>query len=388
MWAVTDLKALAGCHRWRAPGVVNVPLTWGDNGTSKWAGLQNSHSVWGSPVAAVAISRQRIREVTTAVENWRADHSAGAWLLATFTVPHNREESLAAVWAGLQGGWAAVIGTTTWGKERERYGIHHWHKSVEITEGINGWHPHAHVLMFLDRRLSATELEALKSGLYERHARGAVKKGMKRPTLENGVDIVQVTGLEDARRAGSYVVKGPAETWGVGAEAAGGAFKSAAPGHRTAWEILDDVAAGTPGTPEYARDVALWREYERTTKGKRQTAWSGGAKDALRVIVLEDTEIDTDGAGEETASAPARDRYVVATVPPSAWSELAEDPRRLEAEEYVAEATGPREAQRRAREILTRLGVEHDSLRLRIEPGGRAWRVAAEESRSVLQGAV
>lgn len=384
MWNITRIVALAGCHRWRSGFAADVSLQWGSDGSSKWGGLQNSHSVWGSPVAAMAIARQRIREATQAVENWHAAHPNGAYLLLTLTLPHDRTQSLGESLGALKAGWMGIIGTTTWGRDRERYGIHHWYKSLEITHGNNGWHPHNHILLFLDRALSGTELKALKARIFTRYARRLEKHGWARPNIEYGIDLVQVTDLEEGRKLAAYVSKGPTEAWDPAAEVAGGAFKSAKGTNRTPWEVLDSIGEATPGTKKYARDVAIWHEYEKVTRGLRQTAWSKGAREALQVEVLEDSAVETTDTLNDTQP---DERYIVARIPGRAWTKaLSKDViSRLDAVEYVAAATTALEAQRRAHVILTTLGIEHESVCLRIENAGKAWKVDTDGARSVLE---
>lgn len=362
MWAITDVKRLAGCHRWRASVASSVTLEWSSDGSVRWSGLQRSHSVWASPVSAVAIARQRIREATAAVESWAKDQPEGAYLLVTGTLAHERGQALAVLMDALQACWTCMAGGSGWVTDRRRYGIVHWHKQVEATVGPNGWHPHHHALMFLERPLSETELEALRARLYERHARAAVKAGLKRPTPQRGIRLDQVTDLEDARRMATYVAKGPTEGWDPAAEVAGGAFKDAKGDNRTQWQLLDSIADARDACTAYGRDLALWREWEETTAGRRQSSWSKGAKDALRVEVIADEDVDTaDLVEEETTEKPV-ERYVIASVG-QAWAELSDDTdRRLEVAEYVHGAKNPEEAQRRAHRILTTLGIGHESL--------------------------
>lgn len=381
MWAITDIKDLAGCHRWRTGNTVNVSLEWGNNSSSSWSGLQNSHSVWGSPVVAVAVSRQRVRDAITAVDNWHAMNPKGTVMLLSLTIPHVSTDSLAGSIDALTAGWAGIIGTSTWKKEREQYGVDHWHKALEITHGINGYHPHYHVLLFGNRELSLTELDAFKTRLFDRYARRLERHGWARPSFEHGIDLVQATDQEQGRMLGAYVAKGIAESW-VGAEVAGGAFKEAKGSNRTMWQVLDDVSAGAPGTKEYARDVAIWREYEAETRGVRQTSWSKGAKRALQIDVPTDEEIVTNDLLEDDKST---ERYVVATVPARAWAKLCSDvQKRLDAVEYVALAKTAEDAKRRAHVILDTLGIEHVSVCLQVESVGRSWKVATDEAHAVL----
>lgn len=382
MWAITNIKALAGCHRWRSGSSKGVSLKWANNGSSRFAGLQNSNSVWASPIPAVAIGKRRVQEATTAVKNWHDMHDNASVLLLTLTLPHAHGTALKDSLEALKAGWAGIIGTTSWKKDREAYRLPWWHKALEITHGQNSFHPHFHVLLFCERTLSTTEVEALKARLFDRYAKRLEKHGWAAPSWEHGIDLVQSTGRDDAIMMGAYTAKGIAESWNAASEVAGQAFKEAKGTNRTPWQILDDIAAGAPGTPEYRRDVAIWREYEATTRGVKQTSWSTGAKNALSVNVLKDEDVAT---GEVLGDDEATEDYVVADIPAKAWAELCDDVhKRLDIANYVAKATTAKEAQQRAHKILDLWGIEHRSVLLEVEAPGRVWKVATDESRALL----
>lgn len=382
MWAITDIKALAGCHRWRDGSSKHVTLGWGNNGSSSFHGLQNSHSVWASPLSAVAIGKQRVKESTNAVKNWLGMHQQGSVLLLTLTLPHAHNTGLAESLEALKAGWAGIIGTKTWQKEKQEYGLPWWHKALEITHGKNSFHPHLHVLFFCEKALPMDTIQALKASIFNRYANRLEKHGWARPSWEHGIDLVQSENADEAVFMGAYTAKGIAESWGAAQEVAGGAFKEAKGENRTPWQILDDVAAGAPGSDEYRRDVAIWREYERVTRGVKQTSWAKGAKDALSIDVLKDEEIKTT---DTLADDEATERYAVASIPAHAWAKISDDVhKRLDIVNYVALAKTAVDAQRRAHKILDLWGVEHSSVLAEIEDGGRAWKVAVDEARGVL----
>jgi hypothetical protein len=93
----------------------------------------------------VTLGIRRARQIETAL---RAHVDAGgSALLATYTVPHTRDESLPVVLARLADTW-------------RRYARNAWHdvlgdhyvgavRALEVVHGVNGWHPHYHVLVFV-----------------------------------------------------------------------------------------------------------------------------------------------------------------------------------------------------------------------------------------------
>jgi hypothetical protein len=87
----------------------------------------------------------RARQIETALRQ-HVD-AGGSALLATYTVPHTRDESLPAVLARLADTW-------------RRYARNAWHdvlgehyvgnvRALEVVHGVNGWHPHYHALVFV-----------------------------------------------------------------------------------------------------------------------------------------------------------------------------------------------------------------------------------------------
>lgn len=387
MWAVTDVKNLAGCHRWRAGGR-KVPLIWSAAGHIKWGGLQNSRSVWSSPVAAAAISLERIATAKKAAEHWLEDNPGGSVVMAVVTLAHDRDQRLRPLMDVLAGCHSAAFSRGGWATDKKRYELAAWHKQVECTVGPNGWHPHNNVLLFAKKALSSTELEALEGRLFERHAREAVKAGLKSPNRERGVRLYQATDVEEAGVMAAYASKGAAESL-VG-EAAGGTFKEARNGHMTQWQLLDDIHRARRSGGRAEQSVARWREWESATRGRRQSSWSRGAKELLRVDVLEDAEVETTDLLEALDTEGDQTRYVVALVDAEHWDgKLSEAVgKRLDAAEYLRGLKDPEEARRRATAILETLGVVHESLCLPFDTGPAPWahRVRVEESRTVLAG--
>lgn len=367
MWKVTDIKRLAGCHRWRNGNSQGVPLVWSAAGHVKWGGLQNSHSVWSSPVAAAAISLERIATAKRAAAHWLADHPNGSVILMVATLAHDRYQGLSTLMNALAKCHTATF-KNGWTTDKKRYGIAAWHKQVECTVGeVNGWHPHHNVLLFAETALSDEQLNALEGRLFERHAAAAVNEGLKSPNRKRGVRLYQATDLENAEVMAAYAAKGAAES--LAGEAAGGTFKEASNGHMTQWQLLDAIHAARGDRTAAAREFALWREWEKATQGRRQSSWSRGAKDLLRLDVLDDDEVETTDLLEALDTDEDMTRYVVAIVNQKGWDRKLSDDvgRRLDAAEYVRQAKTPEVAKYRAHAILETLHIPHESVLLPIE---------------------
>ena len=347
-------------------------------------------------MAAVSIMRERARVLEVAVDTWLAGAPGRAVAVFTGTVAHSRGQALADVWANLSTCWNGITSHRRWKHPEEgarrRYGVAHFYKSVEVTVGGNGWHVHQHTLFFLERALSADELEALDATLYDLWSAAAVRKGYRAPSRAHGVDLQQTTA--DAGRVAAYVTKGM--TWSAAAEVTGGAVKDAKGDNRTPFQVLDDVAGALDEGEWPAADVALWREWERGSKRRHQSGWSHGAKAALEVLEVKDEDVDLDELLEELENVEDRPEeleerapYVVAVISAEAWTLIQSDPTtRRELLRYVADAANEEQARRRAHQWLTEHGLEHDTVLTAVDTGPVPWahRVEVEASRAVLAG--
>jgi hypothetical protein len=146
-------------------------------------------------------------------------------------------------------------------------------KAVEITHGANGWHPHSHSLMLLER--PATEIERcdLGSWMFGRWSNVARRRGLGSVTRANGVDVREVTSAGALSEYLTVVGGG----WSPGLELARSDRKSRSP-----FDLLRTVLETGD-----AQNVALWREYEAATFGRRAVVWSPGLRRRLLGVELE-----------------------------------------------------------------------------------------------------
>lgn len=277
MWKITQVKKFAGCHRWKRGG--EVGLSWSPEGASEFVGLQNTHSRWGSPLAEVEVMGDRRIELAIAAKNHMTSTQGGSMAMFVGTVRHNRDQSFKQVEAGVKSAHAAMTNTSMWRKERTRYGIVHVYFDYEITwSPVNGWHIHKNALFFLDRELSAVELEALGDSLFSRWSAGAVKAGMGAPVRERGVTLSQVSGWgADTAKMATYLAKGMAQ------ELTGAATKNGHGQSLTPFQMLDVLGESlAAGEPMDGWLLAAYREYEVDSENLR-SSWTKGAKKALGI---------------------------------------------------------------------------------------------------------
>jgi len=326
-------QALCRCVR-IAPTVSLVEYQSRETGETRLGveGVMSCGSVWSCPICARRIMTVRAQEIQAAV----SAHGRSRVYMLSLTMRHAHGDSLALL-AGMLATAYGALKSGRVGRELRR--LAGWIgdvRSAEQTHGRNGWHPHLHALWFVDTALSpdaelalslawaravertATRVlvaaergnEALLAKLVgQRVARelgcagvlSAMRRARITPDLVHGCRVSRVTD-------GAYLAK-----MGLSFEAAFGAEKRAKKGHRSAWQIAEDAAAGDP----LAR--ALWSEHHLAMRGRRQLTWSRGIRAALGLTEeLEDQSIAADiGPCED------EDSRQIATVSHVAWDAMA-----------------------------------------------------------------
>jgi len=128
--------------RYGASGVVIRRLP---DGRAAYSGLYRCGDFWRCPSCRVTLGIRRARQIESALR--RHVDAGGSALLATYTVPHTRDESLPVVLARLAGTWRRYAKSAL----RDVLGRHYVGavRALEVVHGVNGWHPHYHVLVFV-----------------------------------------------------------------------------------------------------------------------------------------------------------------------------------------------------------------------------------------------
>jgi hypothetical protein len=204
--ALMPRERLALCGvalRYGASGVVVRRLP---DGRAAYSGLYRCGDFWRCPSCRVALGIRRARQIEMALRQ-HVD-AGGSALLATYTVPHTRDESLPVVLARLAGTW-------------RRYARHAWRdcvgayyignvRALEVVHGVNGWHPHYHALLFV--RSGLPYLTPVAVSLAERWSQvaGAEWRADVRQVARDGVAAVARYLTTDGISGASYEVASPA----------------------------------------------------------------------------------------------------------------------------------------------------------------------------------
>lgn len=246
-------------------------------------------SVWVCPVCASKITERRRLELSQGVESWK-DQGGSVYLL-TLTVPHYASNALSSVLDGLSKALRLMTHRKPWGRFCDSVDLAGRVRTLEVTHGPNGWHPHFHLLLFTRRPVPVRDAEKT---LLEHWQSACVSAGLPRPNRHG-------LSLDDGSRAAQYVSK-----WGMESEMTKGHLKEGKrDGHVSPFGLLglhlddDEHAAG------------LFQEYAQAFKGKRQLVWSDGLRDLLG--------LGAESTDEELATAEEENATLFVSIPLNVW---------------------------------------------------------------------
>lgn len=294
LWGETRIPRLAKCGRVMHADTVAVRHREGSG--AGFAGLTTCGSVWLCPVCNAKVMARRALEIGSAVAlserlGWRAG-------FFTFTMRHRKGQRLDDLWDGLAEAWKSVIRGEPWQRIKRRFGVAGFIRVAEVTWGVNGWHVHLHVIVLFS---GEADVSGLMGKMFPRWQRALVRRGLEAPLLA-GQDAQLLDG-PGSDKITQYVTKaqdhGKVTKRGqkIGLELTGSQLKKARAHHSTrpTWDLLDDWFSDGD-----ADAAALWGEFERASKGRRQISWSRGLRDALG---MGKERKDEDIAAEELGSA-------------------------------------------------------------------------------------
>jgi hypothetical protein len=256
-----------------------------EHGTASFSGLQTCGSVWSCPVCAAKIAERRRAELVSAMAAHKA--AGGSVNMLTLTAPHQRGDDLAQLLAKQSKALNAFWSDRHVKAVFEQMGVLGQVRALEVTHGRksphnNGWHPHYHVLLFAgagaDLAYPDTPTLDWVATLYTRWAAVCVNAGLGRPSFAHGLK------LDDGSKASAYVSK-----WGLEDEMTKGHTKKAKHGE-TPFDFLRAVL----DDPDDKQAAALFIEFAKVFKGKRQLHWSRGLKKRYSIGERTDEQLATD----------------------------------------------------------------------------------------------
>lgn len=352
LWKHSTLRRVQACGRvGRTEGVAVKMTESAELGRrAGWAGVATCGSVWVCPVCSAKIAAYRQNQIENALAAW-ADRG-GRVALSTFTMRHERGQSLASLWDGVSYAWGRVTSGRSWQADQLMLGVPMARvvrsgkregqtvvenririiRVVEVTHGEAGWHVHVHALLLLDQAADLGSAQTVVAAMFGRWQAALVASGFRAPEgrkvlgrdgkiTRPGWDVRMLDG-DPAGALGEYFTKSVYNAHAVAMEAARGDLKDGRAGSLTPFGILRSlVTTGEDGAEtlddaETARRSALWAEWETTSKGRRQIAWTAGLKDEL---IPEDEDL----ADEDIVELDELNGDVVAVVDNRTYAEIA-----------------------------------------------------------------
>lgn len=266
-------ERVAACQRRPAGSAVSIHRA--ADGRASVQGLQQCGSVWHCPCCSSRISAGRRDELNRLLK-WGRSRGLVP-LLMTLTGRHRRQDALARLLDGMKNAKRRLHQSRDWRAVADSISGHV--TATEVPYGRHGWHLHYHVLLIVNAQDESTAL-SLFAGMRTAWERALGAEGLS--CNSHGYD------LQGASRAGDYIAK-----WGAAEELCLSGEKRARDPEkgRTVWELL--AIAGGRSDPLISQDeaAALWAEYARLFKGRRQLVWSRGLKAQAGINDKSDEEL-------------------------------------------------------------------------------------------------
>lgn len=255
------------------------------SGGAFYVNLTACGSVWTCPVCTALIQERRRQEIEAAVE-WAYGRELQP-MLVTLTFPHRHWHKLIDLLTQQAAALRHLRAGAPWTRWKTRNGFEGLIRSLELTHGLNGWHPHTHELWFVGAHVKAADARAK---ILERWESACIDVGLLDPS-----DVDQVAAFRkhavDVKgwcSASDYLAKqDDSRHWGVDREIAKASSKA---GKASGVHPFGLLALARDGD---ARAAALYVEYADAirTKRTRQHYWSPGLKDKVGVNEKSDEDL-------------------------------------------------------------------------------------------------
>lgn len=263
---------------------------------ASYTNLQYCGSVWTCPVCAKKVSAKKKDFVANAVK--AANKKGLRVAMLTLTIPHYQGDALKDLLDKLKKAKNYLF-TNRNSREwfEEQFPIFGEITATEVKySDRNGFHPHLHILLFLDREYLPEDIQRIEDEIYEFWAEKCVKRGLGKPSRKHGVDLKMEK--TDGQTFASYIAK-----WGLASELTQSHMKV---GKRnthslTMWEVLELSQMEASTKDKYSH---IFKTYAKAFKGTRQIRPSNGLAKKLGMDELEDDEKLANEAEPESTPEP------------------------------------------------------------------------------------
>lgn len=248
-----------------------------------FTGLSTCGNVWTCPVCSAKIQERRRIEISKAME-W-AYANGYKCVMVTLTNPHTSSDKLSDLLTKQADSLRLIRSGREWSNYKEKIGFVGLIRSLELTVGENGWHPHTHELWIVNQ---SCDVEELKKITLKRWENACIKTGILSDEKLEDFRLRSVN-IKDNATNSDYLAKfDESKSWGIDRELAKGSSKSSRSGCHP-FELLCECAGNLPMSKEVRGDMFI--EYAMAMHGKRQLYWSQGLKKLVGIIDKTDEEI-------------------------------------------------------------------------------------------------
>lgn len=237
-----------------------------------YGGLLVCGRVWQCPVCAAKISEKRRKELELCFSQHK--ENGGFISMLTVTFGHHKTDKLKDMLDNFSKALTRFMGCRGFTNIRDEIGLIGRVRVLEVTHGINGFHPHSHIALFHTNEIDPDEL---KEKMYELWERACNAFGLS-TSYEYGLD------LQDGSEAERYMSKHG--TWSLEQELSKAHIKKAKNGSLSPFDFLRMYLQ-----TEDEKYIILFREYAKYFKGKRQMHFSRGLKSMFDLEEKTDEEL-------------------------------------------------------------------------------------------------
>ncbi|MGP1718178.1 MAG: hypothetical protein ACTS9Y_13440 [Methylophilus sp.] len=322
-----------------------------DGSNARFANVQTCGSGWVCPVCNPKITEHRREDIYKATVEW--NKQGGKCLLMTLTTEHENADNIVEVLEEVSKAQdlftndkfvKKTFGTATATvMQREAKGrpvkeqIHGTHqrlgyiRSLEVTHGVNGWHPHFHIVMFMHDDSLLTDGSTLQR-LKEIWVKCLIKAGADKfkisDMLKYGLD------LRGGDYVADYIMKFGREPiavngWTIAHEVTKANSKNQTRNINGDWHYTPFQLLGFATNGEEAA-AALFKEFALAFTGKRMNYWTNGLKDYFGINEVDDEEIS------QEAAEPEVEEELVIYLNPEEWKQVLQSNTRAELLEIAA----------------------------------------------------
>lgn len=263
------------CRYIRKEGSVGLHL---NNGTAHYSGLVTCGSLWACPVCAVKIQEKRRHELDHLV-SWAVTEGLTA-VMVTLTFPHQSFHTLSDLIQKQRDAFKYFRRGSPYGKLKKSLGFEGLVRSLEVTHGQNGWHPHTHELWLV--RSLPFDFKARLIELWERACERSGLLDFADNAQLHAFRLRSVDVREDCDTADYLAKQDSSRSWGITHEVAKARSKS---GRLKGVHPHEFLVRGDTG------DDDLFFEYVEAMKGSRQLFWSSKLKDRCGLNEVDDQEL-------------------------------------------------------------------------------------------------